>query len=110
MPSRVPTYRPRRFSTPRALTAGHRYERRADRQEDKDFYKSPPWRKLRAAFLAAFPLCHDCDARGRTEAARHVHHVKDRKAHPDLALDWDNLQALCVGCHNRKRAEHVDRG
>jgi 5-methylcytosine-specific restriction protein A len=110
MPSRVPTYRPRRFGTPGALTAGHHYERRADRQEDKDFYKSPVWRKLRALKLSMNPLCEDCSLRGRTTPAAHVHHVRDRKQHPALALDIENLQALCVGCHNRKRREHVDRG
>ncbi len=110
MPSRVPTYRPPRLGTPRALTAGHRYERRADRKEDKAFYSSPPWRKLRALKLALDPLCEDCKARDRTTAAAHVHHKVDRKADPALALELSNLESCCIACHNRKRRGHVDEG
>lgn len=104
MPRAIPVHRPR-SPIPAAHAARKRYERRPDRREDKDFYKSPAWRALRLAFLQANPLCRDCKALGRYEPARHVHHIVDRKQRPDLAWDWDNLQALCVPCHNRKRAD-----
>lgn len=73
------------------------------RQIDKNFYASAPWRKLRAAFLAQGPLCVDCRKQGRITEAKHVHHVLPRKTHPHLALDWDNLEALCVKCHNARK-------
>ena len=34
--------------------------------------------------------------------AEEVHHIKELKEHPELALDDDNLVSLCTGCHNHK--------
>jgi hypothetical protein len=64
------------------------------------FYAGVRWRKLRAAYLKAHPCCTICQARGRTTAAGHVHHIRPRRACPDRAYDWDNLQAVCAACHN----------
>ena len=64
---------------------------------------SARWRRLRAWFLSHNPLCDRCSAAGLTVAAEHVHHILERKARPDLALDSDNLQALCQPCHNAVR-------
>lgn len=100
MPKRVPTYNPPHFSRARATRA---YETTAPRLADKRFYASAAWLRLRAAFLAEHPLCADCERAGRVTAAEHVHHLKERKDHPELALDWDNLEALCQPCHNGKR-------
>lgn len=79
------------------------YERKPSRREDQRFYASMAWMNLRRSFLSSFPLCQDCDARGLVVPARHVHHKVDRKADPSRALDWDNLEALCVSCHGAKR-------
>jgi 5-methylcytosine-specific restriction endonuclease McrA len=38
-------------------------------------------------------------------AATDVDHILDRRPHPELALDRDNLQPLCRRCHNAKRAD-----
>jgi 5-methylcytosine-specific restriction protein A len=71
--------------------------------EDNRFYASTSWRKLRAAFLCEHPLCDECQRKGLTESALHVHHIQERKDHPERELDWENLQALCVPCHGNKR-------
>lgn len=102
MPRRIPTHRPA-GSTLGTATTRRAYERRDDRKEDKAFYKSPAWRRLRLAFLREHPLCADCERIGLLTAAEHVHHTLERKDRPDLALDWDNLEGLCPPCHNRKR-------
>jgi 5-methylcytosine-specific restriction protein A len=81
------------------------YEGREDRREAKRFYSSKPWRKLRRVKLAASPLCQVCLERRRYVAAVHVHHVKPRKEAPALALSYDNLQSLCVPCHNAVESE-----
>lgn len=69
-------------------------------------YNSVRWKKLRAAFLLENPLCALCTAAGHVEGARDVDHRIPLAVEPDLAYEWDNLQALCRRCHNRKtRAE-----
>jgi 5-methylcytosine-specific restriction enzyme A len=83
-------------------STGRLYERATDRRADKAFYSSAAWRRLRAEVLAEQPLCEDCLAEGRVEAAAHVHHVRERKLAPELALVRSNLQALCSRCHNRR--------
>lgn len=97
MPSRIPYHGSSKG--PSAVPV----QRSADRLADNRFYASTVWRKLRSAFLAAFPLCQECEAKGRIEPATEVHHVRERKTHPDLALDWDNLKALCHTCHLSQR-------
>lgn len=66
------------------------------------FYTHSRWRKVRAAFLAEFPLCVDCLAIGRTVPASEVDHVLPRATHPELEWDWDNFSAKCKSCHSRK--------
>lgn len=68
-----------------------------------DFYKSSRWRKTRTAFLKQYPLCLACGAIGKTVAATVVDHIQPIKA-GGTRFDWDNLQSLCVSCHNRKTA------
>jgi 5-methylcytosine-specific restriction protein A len=100
MPHRILTHRP--AGLPDARRA---YERQRPRQADKDWYKSPAWRAVRAQKLAIDPLCEDCLKADRTTAAEHVHHVIERKVRPDLALDISNLESLCKRCHNAKRGK-----
>lgn len=74
----------------------------AGRLDDKRFYGRTAWGKLRSLKLSLDPLCERCEREGLTVVAGHVHHVKARKAYPDLALDLDNLEALCVPCHTKE--------
>ena len=48
-------------------------------------------------YLKRHPLCVHCGAQ-----AAHVDHIVSRQAAPELALEWANLQGLCVPCHTRK--------
>lgn len=96
MPGRTPYYRP-------AGTAS----RSSSEAERLAFYNSTPWRKLRAAFLRANPLCKKCSASGQVVEATTVHHVEERLKRPDLAFAWSNLEPLCSACHTRY---HKTRG
>ena len=62
------------------------------------------WRKARAGFLAANPLCVRCEADGITEEATVVDHIEPHRG--DMALFWDraNWQPLCKRCHDHKTA------
>ena len=58
------------------------------------------WQKRRAAVLKAEPLCRPCAQAGRATAAQHVDHIVPKaKGGTD---DMDNLQPICVACHDEK--------
>ena len=105
MPGKIPTMKTGAKLVPikpKPSEAKAFYANRPERREDNAFYCSAEWRKLRSAYLAEHPLCEECQRRQRVEAATDVHHKAPRKANPDLALAWDNLEALCRRCHNAK--------
>ncbi len=91
-------------------TAVHREYGRARRSFDSEvgFYQSSNWRQLRASFLRLHPLCRVCAERGTEVAARVVDHVVPLKAGGGR-FDTNNLQPLCIPCHNRKTAIETAR-
>ena len=56
------------------------------------------WRKIRARFLKAYPLCAMCKLRGQIVPATEAHHIKPLSEGGDH--DWDNLMPLCHSCHS----------
>ncbi|HOA30522.1 MAG TPA: HNH endonuclease signature motif containing protein [Clostridia bacterium] len=71
-------------------------------QEDKlhDFYVSPEFRKLRNEVLEeARYKCQLCKQKGRLTRATIVHHIMHVRTNPELALDKENLLAVCKDCH-----------
>jgi 5-methylcytosine-specific restriction endonuclease McrA len=100
MPKRIPFAR---TSNQSAASTAAEYKRRPEYREAHAFYNSARWRKLRAAFLRANPLCQDCEKLGRVTLATEVHHVKERRDHPELAYSPENLAGLCKRCHGRRR-------
>lgn len=60
------------------------------------------WRRLRQQQLNDYPLCADCEAAGRLQAAEEVHHRYPIAARPELRLDRGNLMSLCKSCHSRR--------
>lgn len=64
------------------------------------FYNSARWRSVSAAYMASQNyLCEIC---GRP--AKICHHKiwlnNFNVKNPEIALDWSNLQAVCIECHN----------
>ena len=81
------------------------------RKERQKIYQDVRWQRLRVAYLADHPLCEECLARGVTREAVDVHHVvsfmsAEGVERIKLALNYDNLRALCKECH---QAEHNRR-
>jgi len=70
----------------------------------KDFLKTYEWRKLRMQVLVKFePRCMCCGATPDEDGAMIcVDHIKPRLTHPELALDFNNLQVLCEECNHGK--------
>jgi 5-methylcytosine-specific restriction enzyme A len=100
MPQRIPTAR---ISLQSAASTAAEYKRRPEYREAHAFYNSARWKKVRAMVLRAHPLCADCTKAGRVVIATEVHHVKERRDHPELAYSPENLAGLCKRCHGRRR-------
>jgi len=83
-------------------TRYNRYGR--DRERDKSYGK--PWKQIRAAYLAAHPLCEMCQSEGRLIPATLVHHKV--KLTDGGTNGWENLMPLCGSCHSRLHAKYGD--
>ena len=83
------------------------------------FYNSSKWRKLAKAYAESKGyICEVC----RNKYAKstivpfykqfHVHHkielTTENIDNPDIALNWDNLEALCQDCHNKEHHAAAD--
>jgi 5-methylcytosine-specific restriction enzyme A len=86
------------------------------RQQKRKFYDSEEWKLIREEVKKRDNYeCQECKRNGYvtidtneySEKAKRkkiqlvVHHIKELEDHPELALDMDNLETLCVNCHNR---------
>ena len=76
------------------------------KREYDPFYSSAKWKHLSRRFRRAYPLCVECKSKGRDTIARHTDHITpiDKGG---AALDWANLQALCIPCHSSKTAKEI---
>lgn len=79
----------------------------------KKFYATQGWIELRWAALKRDNFeCQQCKRDGlvtvdskkergkKKEIVLNVHHIKEIETHPELALEIDNLETLCVSHHN----------
>ncbi|MPQ44500.1 HNH endonuclease [Clostridium tarantellae] len=70
-------------------------------EEVNKFYKSYTWVKVRKkVMLRDNNECQRCKEQGMFSIGQCVHHKKELKKHPELALDINNLTVLCNKCHN----------
>ena len=71
------------------------------------FYNSKKWRRLSKLFLQSqFYICERCGQ--PAEIAHHKERLTpENVGNPAIALNPDNLEALCMACHN---AEHFSGG
>jgi len=68
---------------------------------DNSIYHTRQWRNDRDRHIKANPLCVICLSNGITTASSVSDHIKEISQGGDV-WDWDNRQALCTRCHNRK--------
>lgn len=60
------------------------------------------WRKARARFLRAHPLCDECRKEGRLTPATVVDHIVPHRGNQQLFWDEANWQPLCKHHHDKK--------
>ena len=67
------------------------------------FYTSQKWRRVATAYMSSKSyICERCGA--PAVICHHKQWLDDKTVHdPSIALSFDNLEALCIECHN---AEH----
>lgn len=76
----------------------------------KAFYNSQAWENCRAGYIKYVGgLCERCLAKGLYNPGVIVHHkihlTPDNITNPEIALSYNNLELLCMDCHNK---EHTD--
>ena len=75
----------------------------------KSFYKSVAWLRCRAAYITSvYGLCERCHEPGlilhhKTELT--ATNIKDQ----EVTLNWDNLELLCLKCHNLEHGMGIHR-
>lgn len=79
--------------------------------EQRAFYKSAAWQHCRAAYISyRGGLCERCMANGHATPGYIVHHKEyiqmDNMNDPEILLSFQNLELLCLDCHNK---EHFRR-
>lgn len=80
-------------------------------EETKGFYKTTAWKRCRAAYIKSVGgLCERCLKDGLIVPGYIVHHkcylTPENITNPNVTLNWDNLEYLCLDCHNK---EHMAR-
>lgn len=69
--------------------------------EERRFYSSAAWQKIRADQLRREPLCRDCSQEGITREATVADHIIPRRQ--GGSDDPSNLQSQCWPHHQSKR-------
>lgn len=95
-----------RFCGEHARREARRYERFQRDPATRKRYGGV-WRKIRAAYLTAHPLCERCRKQGRITPAEEVHHIEPLSR--GGTNDPGNLMALCTSCHSEITAREGGR-
>lgn len=66
----------------------------------RGFYNSTAWRKTQKAYMQS--KNYTCERCGRTaDIVHHKIHINPANINDtSITLDWNNLEALCIECHN----------
>lgn len=71
------------------------------RSVDISFYKSKAWHKCRASYIkSVHGLCERCEKPGHIVHHK-IHLNKNNINNPEITLNHNNLEYLCLECHNK---------
>jgi hypothetical protein len=86
-----------------SLISSGEFESLTTETENKGFYSSPQWLRLRyKALLIHGAKCMVCGRANKDGIIMHVDHIKPRCRYPELQLELSNLQVLCSDCNMGK--------
>ena len=82
------------------------------REFAKKFYKSKVWQNVRQSYIKSVKgLCEVCKTNGEITLGYILHHkielTEDNINDPYITLSWDNLQFVCMECHNKIHFEQT---
>ena len=60
------------------------------------------WRAARKRYLRRYPLCVECQRKGKLIPATVVDHILPHRGDEELFWDVNNWRSLCKSCHDRK--------
>ena len=71
----------------------------------ESFYQSKQWKDCRESYiLSVHGLCERCKAKGILKPGKIVHHKEhitpENINDPDITLSHNNLEYVCLPCHN----------
>lgn len=71
-------------------------------EQAKKFYKTTQWKKTRNAYMDMMNgLCERCGDAGYI--VHHIEHINSRNINDaSVTLNFDNLEVLCLPCHNQE--------
>lgn len=80
------------------------------KEQKMKFYQSRSWRSLRLQILVRDNYeCQECKRQGKVKLDNpdkrktfDVDHIKEIYTNPELSLNPDNLETLCIRHHNEK--------
>lgn len=85
------------------------------KQERYKFYRSKEWESVRQQALERDNYeCVECAKQGKVTSQQHnskldVDHIYDLEHYPNLKLNMENLQVLCLYHHNLKHNRFVGK-
>lgn len=75
-------------------------------------YRSKRWQKLRVLKKAQNPVCERCLKKGKVTPTYIIHHkeyITDKNyMDDDVFFNLDNLESLCLECHNKEHFSEID--
>lgn len=79
----------------------------ANRSIDDSFYRRAAWKKTRAAFIKHREgidggLCQMCHLQPGRIVHHRIHLNSDTVNNPVIAYGFDNLEYVCLDCHNEE--------
>ena len=77
------------------------------RSIDDNFYRRPAWKKCRSAYIAFRQgrdggLCEICGKKPGKIVHHKCHLTQETVNDPDIAYGFDNLELVCLDCHNEE--------
>lgn len=85
----------------------------AKNKEIHKFYMSNKWKRVRNAFyIEKEGICERCNkVVGRKEYQVHhkIHLTLENYTNLKVALDHENLELLCIDCHNKEHDRFIKR-
>jgi len=95
-----------RFCEEHAKQEEKRYEK-YDRDPTMKKRYGRSWKRIRDLYIAAHPLCEQCQKLGQVTPATEVHHINPLSQ--GGSNEFSNLMSLCTSCHSEITAREGGR-